>query len=63
MTGIARVSGWPRGVARAVLEVTVLTVGWLLGGVAGIGTLLFAEFVGPCVHVAVRLLSRIPDDR
>jgi uncharacterized membrane protein YczE len=63
MTGIARVSGWPLGAARAVLEVTVLTVGWLLGGVAGIGTLLFAVFIGPCVHGAVRLLSRIPDDQ
>ncbi len=63
MTGIARVSGWPLGVARALVEVTVLIVGWLLGGVAGIGTLLFAVFVGPCVHVAVRALSRIPDEQ
>ena len=62
MTGIARISGWPLGAARGVVEVTVLILGWLLGGVAGIGTLLFAVFIGPCVHVAVRLLSRIPDD-
>jgi uncharacterized membrane protein YczE len=62
MTGIARISGWPLGAARAVVEVTVLILGWLLGGVAGIGTLLFAVLIGPCVHVAVRLLSRIPDD-
>ena len=41
----------------------VLTVGWLLGGVAGIGTVLFATFMGPCVHVAVRLLSRVPDEQ
>ena len=63
MTGIARVSGWPLGVARALVEGTVLIVGWLLGGVAGIGTLLFAVFVGPCVHVAVRALSGIPDEQ
>lgn len=62
MTGIARVSGWPLGAARAVVEVTVLILGWLLGGVAGIGTLLFAVLIGPCVHLAVRLLSRVPDD-
>ena len=62
MTGIARISGWPLGAARAVVEVTVLILGWLLGGVAGIGTLLFAVLIGPCVHVAVRLLSRLPDD-
>ena len=63
MTGVARVSGWPLGVARAVVELTVLAIGWLLGGVAGIGTLLFALFIGPCVHLAVRLLSRIPDEQ
>lgn len=62
MTGIARVSGWPLGAARAVVELTVLAIGWLLGGVAGIGTVLFAVFIGPCVHLAVRLLSRVPDD-
>jgi uncharacterized membrane protein YczE len=63
MTGIARISGWPLGAARAVVEVTVLFVGWLLGGVAGIGTLLFAVLIGPVVHAAVRLLSRLPDDQ
>ena len=61
MTGIARVSGWPLGAARAAVEATVLIAGWLLGGVAGIGTLLFAVFIGPCVHLAVRLVGRIPD--
>jgi uncharacterized membrane protein YczE len=63
MTGIARISGWPLGAARAAVEVTVLFVGWLLGGVAGIGTLLFAVLIGPGVHAAVRLLSRLPDDQ
>jgi uncharacterized protein len=63
MTGIARVRGWPLGVSRAVVEASVLLVGWLLGGVAGVGTLLFAVFIGPCVHAAVRLISRIPDDQ
>lgn len=63
MTGIARVSGWPLGAARALVEIAVLTVGWLLGGVAGIGTVLFAAFIGPSVHTAVRLLSQVPDDQ
>ena len=63
MTGIARVSGWPLGAARSMIEIVVLSVGWLLGGVAGVGTLLFAVLVGPCVHVAVRLLSSLPDEQ
>lgn len=62
MTGLARVAGWPLGAARTAVEATVLLCGWLLGGLAGIGTLLFAIAIGPCVQVAVRLLSRIPDD-
>jgi uncharacterized membrane protein YczE len=63
MTGIARARGWPLGVARALIEATVLFVGWLLGGIAGIGTVLFAAFIGPCVHLAVRMLSAIPDEQ
>lgn len=63
MTGIARVAGWPLGAARALIETTVLVIGWLLGGVAGIGTVLFAVLIGPCVHAAVRLLSRVPDEQ
>lgn len=63
MTGIARVFHWPLGAARALVEATVLLAGWLLGGDAGIGTLLFAALIGPCVQAAVRLISRIPDDQ
>jgi uncharacterized membrane protein YczE len=63
MTGVARVFHWPLGAARALVEATVLLAGWLLGGDAGIGTLLFAVLIGPCVQAAVRLISRIPDDQ
>ncbi|AQT81846.1 hypothetical protein B1R94_25245 [Mycolicibacterium litorale] len=63
MTGIARSAGWPLGAARTIVEATVLLAGWLLGGVAGIGTVLFAVFIGPCVHAGIRLMSQIPDGR
>lgn len=62
MTGLTRVTGWALGWTRAIVEVTVLVIGVLLGGVAGVGTLLFAFGVGPCVNLAVRLLSRVPDE-
>lgn len=61
MTGIARVSGWPLAAARVAVEATALIAGWLLGGAAGLGTLLFAVFIGPCVQIAVRLIGRMPD--
>ena len=50
MTGIHRRWGWPIWVARTAVEVTVLTIGWLLGGNVGLGTLAFALLIGPMVH-------------
>jgi uncharacterized membrane protein YczE len=56
MTGLAR-RGVPVGVARAAIEITVLVAGWLLGGTAGAGTLVFAFGIGPLVHVFLPRLS------
>ncbi len=49
MTGLAR-HGWPVGVARATVEISMLIVGYLLGGTVGVGTVLFALTIGPLVH-------------
>ena len=49
MTGLAA-RGIPVGVARAGIEISVLAVGWLLGGTVGIGTVAFALAIGPLVH-------------
>jgi uncharacterized membrane protein YczE len=42
------------GLVRGLLEASVLGVGWLLGGVVGVGTVLFAVGVGPAVQLAFR---------
>jgi len=44
------------GIVRALIEAGVLAVGWLLGGAAGVGTILFAFGIGPAVELAFRLL-------
>jgi uncharacterized protein len=44
------------GVVRALIEASALAVGWLLGGAAGVGTVLFAFGIGPAVELAFRLL-------
>jgi uncharacterized protein len=44
------------GVVRALIEASALAVGWLLGGAAGAGTVLFAFGIGPAVELAFRLL-------
>lgn len=59
MTGVHARTGWPIWVVRTGIEVTVLTVGWLLGGQVGVGTLAFALLIGPMVGVTLPLL-RVP---
>jgi len=44
------------GMVRALIEASVLAAGWLLGGAAGVGTILFAFGIGPAVELAFRLL-------
>jgi uncharacterized membrane protein YczE len=60
MTGANKRFGWPIWMVRTAIELTVLTIGWLLGGNAGIGTLLFAVLIGPMVSVTLPLL-RVPE--
>ncbi|WP_051298442.1 YczE/YyaS/YitT family protein [Arthrobacter castelli] len=57
MTGLVRVTGAPVWVVRTSLELLVVIVGWSLGGVVGIGTVVFAVFIGPLVQQALKLLS------
>ncbi len=47
MTGLARRTGLSLRLVRTSLEVTVLAAGWLLGGVAGLGTVVYALAIGP----------------
>lgn len=62
MTGLHARLGWPVWACRALVELSVLAVGWLLGGTVGIGTVLFAFLIGPLVHVALPLLdTRTPE--
>jgi uncharacterized membrane protein YczE len=57
MTGIHRRTGWPIWVVRTAIEVTVLAIGWLLGGNVGVGTLAFALLIGPLVNITMPLLA------
>jgi uncharacterized membrane protein YczE len=50
MTGLHRRTSWPIGRVRTGLEGSVVVVGWLLGGVLGIGTVLYALAIGPLVQ-------------
>ena len=60
MVAISRRTGWSVGVARGLLECTVLLLGVLLGGPVGPGTLVFALGIGPAVQLAFRVLRQTP---
>jgi uncharacterized membrane protein YczE len=59
MLALTSKTGWRIGVVRAAIEVTVLIVGLLLDGVAGVGTVAVALLIGPSVELAFWLLVRI----
>jgi len=56
----ARRTGIRIGGVRALIEVSVLAAGYLLGGVVGLGTVVFAALIGPSVEASFWLLSRTP---
>ena len=58
MTGIQRKTNLPIAVVRAFLEITVVSIGWYLGGTVGIGTLLFAFGIGPAVSLGLFLVKK-----
>lgn len=51
MTGLARRTGRSLALVRTGLEVTVVAIGLLLGGVAGAGTVLYALAIGPLAQL------------
>ena len=60
MTGVVRRTGRSVRLVRTVIEVTVLVVGFLLGGTVGVGTLLYAFAIGPVAHALLPLLTIRP---
>ncbi len=58
MTGIHHRFGWSIRRARTLIEVTVLVLGWLLGGTIGLGTLAFAFGIGPLVQMFLGVFDR-----
>ena len=59
MVGLQNKTNLPIAFVRATLEITVVSVGWYLGGTVGVGTLLFAFGIGPCVALGLYLVDRI----
>ena len=58
MVGLQQKTNLPIALVRAILEITVVSVGWYLGGTVGVGTLLFAFGIGPCVALGLYLVDK-----
>ena len=59
MTGLTKVTGVPIGRIRSGIEIFVIAIGWTLGGKFGIGTILFAILIGPCVAICLNMAGRL----
>jgi uncharacterized membrane protein YczE len=58
MTGIQKRTDWPIGRVRIGIEIVVLSLGVLLGGTFGIGTIMFALGIGPIVAICLGIVAR-----
>ena len=59
MTGLTKITNLPIALVRACLEISVVIVGWYLGGTVGLGTLIFAFGIGPCVAFGLFIVNKI----
>lgn len=60
MTGLVKRTGGSVRLVRTGIELVVLAIGWMLGGIVGIGTLIYALAIGPIVHRTLPFFT-IPD--
>jgi uncharacterized membrane protein YczE len=60
MTGLHQRLGWSIRVSRLSIEAAVLAAGWLLGGVVGVGTVLYAVAMGPLVQAFLPMFNLTP---
>jgi len=58
MVGLQKKTNTAIPVIRTFIELSAVTLGWFLGGVVGIGTILFVFGVGPCVGIGLTLVEK-----
>ena len=61
MIGLQKIPNLPVATVRAFLEISVVSMGWYLGGTVGLGTLFFAFGIGPCIALGLFLVDKIFD--
>jgi len=61
MIGLQKLTNFPIAAVRGTMEISVVSIGWYLGGTVGVGTLLFAFGIGPCVALGLYLVDKTFD--
>jgi len=59
MTGLQRKTKQSFSIIRSGIEISVVLVGWYLGGIVGIGTILYALTIGPSVSLGLYIVGKI----
>ena len=57
MTGVQKKTNWPIGRVRVGIEIIVLSIGIALGGIFGLGTVMFAIGIGPAISIFLGITS------
>lgn len=60
MVAVTRKTKLPVGLCRGILEVSVVIIGWFLGGLVGLGTVLSAFTIGFCVQMTFKAFKFDP---
>ena len=58
MTGLQNLTNQPIALIRTILEVSAVIIGFYLGGIVGLGTLLFAFGIGPAVSISIYFVMK-----
>ena len=59
MTGCQKATNFPIAWVRVFLEITVISIGYALGGTIGLATIIFAFGIGPTVSMGLYLIASI----
>ena len=59
MIGLQKQTNTSLPAIRTIIELSAVISGWLLGGVVGVGTILFVFGIGPCVGVGLTLVEKV----
>ena len=58
MIGLQKKTNLPIYSIRTIIEVSVVIVGWIMGGVVGLGTAIFAFGIGPSVALGLSIVGK-----